>query len=70
MTTYEFSEVTPLGTHSMPAAGKMRTALAWLTKHRRKVYAVVVVLLPLVARYVPGFPADEILSVVRGILGA
>lgn len=38
---------------------------AWVIAHRRKLYAVSVVAIPLVARYVPGFPTDEVLSVIR-----
>lgn len=45
-------------------------ALAWAVAHRRKLIAGAVVLLPLVARYAPGFPADEVLSALRAYLGA
>jgi len=38
--------------------------------NRRKIYAAAVVALPLVSRYVPGFPSDEILGVLRAFLGA
>ena len=47
-----------------------RTALTWLVTHRRKVLAAAIVAVPLISRYVPGVPADDVLSVLRGILGA
>lgn len=47
-----------------------RTALTWVVTHRRKVLAAAIVAIPLLSRYVPGFPADDVLSVLRAFLGA
>ena len=45
-------------------------AVRWVVENRRKIYAAAVVAIPLVSRYVPGFPSDEILGVLRAFLGA
>lgn len=59
-----------MGEHSKPSwTSRLSDAGRWLAENRRKVYAVAVVALPLVSRYVPGFPSEEILSVARVILG-
>jgi hypothetical protein len=42
----------------------------WVTKHRRKLYAVAVVVIPLASRYVPDFPSDALMDVARAFLGA
>lgn len=62
-----------MGTHSTSATGLKalaRDAGAWLWTHRRKVASVVVVALPFVSRYFPGFPTEEVVKVVRLFLGA
>ncbi|MGX1133198.1 hypothetical protein RKD49_005388 [Streptomyces glaucescens] len=48
----------------------MGKALEWAKAYRKSILAVAVVALPLVSRYVPGFPSDEILKVLGAILGA
>jgi hypothetical protein len=58
-----------MGTHSVESS-KLREAWYWSVAHRRKILSGVVVALPLVARFVPDFPSDEILTVLRGLLGA
>lgn len=59
-----------MGNHSADNPSRIREALYWAVAHRRKILAVAVVALPLVARVVPGFPAEEVLTVVTGFLGA
>lgn len=49
---------------------KWRTAGATAWRNRRKILLAAAVTVPIMARYVPGFPADEALSVVRILLGA
>jgi hypothetical protein len=39
-------------------------------RNRRKIASVVLVALPIVSRYFPAFPTDEIVHVVRLFLGA
>lgn len=58
-----------MGTHSADSS-KFREALYWLVAHRRKVAAAVVVALPFVARFVPGFPDDVIADALRAYLGS
>lgn len=54
----------------MGTPSKVRDALYWLVANRRKVAAAVVVALPFVARFVPGFPDDVIADALRAYLGA
>jgi hypothetical protein len=58
-----------MGEHSAPE-NKWAVALGWALRNRRKIAAALVVALPLLARLVPGFPADDVLSVLRTYLGA
>jgi hypothetical protein len=65
-----------MGEHSKPRKAYdaafmavYRSAL-WVGKHRRKIYAVAVVVIPLAARYMPDFPADALLDAARVFLGA
>ncbi len=65
-----------MGAHSKPrkaydsAFMSVYDTAVWIAKHRRKVYAALVVLLPLAARLVPGFPADALLDACKVFLGA
>lgn len=65
-----------MGEHSAPesswvrVARKALTAGKWVATHRRKLYAVAVVVIPLASRYVPDFPSDAFLDVLRAFLGA
>jgi hypothetical protein len=45
-------------------------AVGWVWRNRRKVLAGALVALPLVSRYFPGFPVDDVVKVVRLFLGA
>ncbi|MGW6920858.1 hypothetical protein ACWGA9_06175 [Streptomyces sp. NPDC054950] len=58
-----------MGEHSAPESS-WASRLAWLVENRKKIVAGLVVILPLASRYVPGFPTDEVLSVLRVFLGA
>lgn len=51
-------------------AEKLWAGVKWFAANRGKILGAAVIVLPLVSRYVPSFPADEILSVVRAFLGA
>jgi len=62
-----------MGEHSAPDGGwqgKLGRAALWLVANRRKVYAGLVVAVPLLARYIPGFPADALMEAARVFLGA
>lgn len=62
-----------MGEHSAPDNGvatKLKTLAGWVWTNRRKVAAAALVVLPLAARYIPGFPAEEAVSVLRSLLGA
>ena len=62
-----------MGEHNKPESvwrTRLVRAARWVITNRRKIYAAAVVALPLVSRYVPGFPSDEILGVLRAFLGA
>ena len=59
-----------MGEHSKAEPVWWSRAVRWVVANRRKIYAAAVVAIPLVSRYVPGFPADEILGVLRAFLGA
>lgn len=62
-----------MGEHSATTAGtwsKVRDVAGWAWRNRRKLAAGAIVALPFVARYVPGFPAEEAVDILRGFLGA
>lgn len=62
-----------MGEHNAPDSGvtaKATDLARWVWRNRRKVAAAALVALPVVARYVPNFPADEAVSVLRSLLGA
>lgn len=59
-----------MGEHGKSEPVWWSRAARWVVENRRKIYAAAVVAIPLVARYVPGFPSDEILGVLRVFLGA
>ncbi|MGW4986305.1 hypothetical protein ACWEQ3_01460 [Streptomyces mirabilis] len=74
-----------MGDHSTPKPGvmssvrasanygallKVKLVLAYLVTHRRKIVSALVVALPIVARLIPDFPADDILDVLRTYFGA
>ncbi|MFJ9318812.1 hypothetical protein [Streptomyces globisporus] len=62
-----------MGEHSAPDDGwkaNLGRAVLWLVANRRKVYAGLVVALPLLARYIPDFPSDALLDAARVFLGA
>ncbi|AUG87287.1 hypothetical protein HOS59_gp23 [Streptomyces phage Rowa] len=62
-----------MGDHSAPDGGfldKAARAVSWFVANRRKIYAVVVVAIPLVSRVWPDFPADALLDAARIFLGA
>lgn len=46
------------------------TAVLWVAANRRKVYAALLVGIPLVSRYWPDFPAEALLDAARLFLGA
>lgn len=49
---------------------KAYDAALWVGKNRRKIYAFLVVAIPLAARYIPDFPSDALMDVARIFLGA
>lgn len=49
---------------------KVRFALLWVRANRGKAAAVAVLAVSAVSHYVPAFPADGVLSVIRVVLGA
>lgn len=51
-------------------AAKTWAGIRWFAANRGKILGVAVVALPLISRYVPSFPADAVLDVVRAFLGA
>lgn len=59
-----------MGEHSAPAHSALYNAGAALWKHRRKIASALIVALPIVSRFVPDFPAGEIVSALRAFLGA
>lgn len=59
-----------MGEHEAPGKPSWRVALDWALAHKRSILGVAVVALPLLSRYVPGFPAEEVLSLLRSFLGA
>ena len=61
-----------MGEHSAPRASlsdRVRSALTWAAKHRRTLALAAIIALPAVARYVPDFPVDAVLTALRGYLG-
>ncbi|MCX4572297.1 hypothetical protein OHB41_03670 [Streptomyces sp. NBC_01571] len=62
-----------MGEHNAPDSGVTAKAMdvaRWVWRNRRKVAAVALVAVPVVARCLPGFPAEEAVSVLRAFLGA
>ena len=59
-----------MGEHASQSDSTWRAVAGWAWSHRRKILAGVAVALPLVARYVPGFPDGALLDVLRVYLGA
>ena len=69
-----------MGEHSAAEAGwkvkakrlaeRTWAGIRWFAANRGKILGVAVVALPLISRYVPSFPADAVLDVVRAFLGA
>lgn len=62
-----------MGDHSAPAGGwseKVTGAWSWFVAHRRKMYAVAMVAIPLASRFVPDFPTDVFMDAARVFLGA
>lgn len=62
-----------MGEHSASSTGLKARARAIADKlwtHRRKITSALIVALPFASRYVPGFPTDEALAVLRAFLGA
>lgn len=57
-----------MGEHSAPT-NKLRGWAAYAWAHRRKIASALIVALPLASRYVPDFPSDAVLSVLRAFLG-
>lgn len=57
-----------MGEHS--AQTRTQTVLQAVWAQRRKIAGVLVVALPVVARYWPDFPTDQLLTLVRAVLGA
>jgi hypothetical protein len=59
-----------MGEHTAtPTDSSWLRALKWCVAHRRKLIAGAIVALPLVSRFVPGFPADVFVDVLRSFLG-
>lgn len=62
-----------MGEHNAPAEGwleKVSGAVTWFVSHRRKLYGVALVVIPLASRYVPDFPTDAFMDIARVFLGA
>lgn len=58
-----------MGEHSANKRSLALRALDWVRAHKRLTLTVSAVALPVVARYVPGFPSSEVLSALRLVLG-
>lgn len=56
-----------MGKHSTKSTPCWLQAIA---AHKGKILAALVVLIPLISRWVPGFPTDEVLQALRIFLGA
>ena len=59
-----------MGEHAVAQESRWIRAAKWAVANRRKIAGALVLALPLIARYAPGFPADEIMSALRAYLGA
>jgi hypothetical protein len=62
-----------MGDHSKTEASalsRVADGARWLIKNKAKVASALIVALPFVSRYVPGFPSEEALSILRVFLGA
>jgi hypothetical protein len=62
-----------MGDHSAENGPLKQMALdagAYAWRNRRRIAAGVLVALPLLSRYFPGFPVDDVVKVVRLFLGA
>jgi hypothetical protein len=59
-----------MGEHSKPREGRIRSALTWGYANRRRIALVGLLALPLVARYVPEFPTEEAVRLLRLLLGS
>jgi hypothetical protein len=59
-----------MGDHSAGSEPAWYRAGVWTINNRRKLIAGAIVALPLLSRYVPDFPSDAIMTVLRGFLGA
>jgi hypothetical protein len=62
-----------MGEHNAPDKGvkaKAADVARWLWSNRRKVAAAAILVVPIAARYLPGFPTNEALAVLRSFLGA
>lgn len=59
-----------MGEHSKDQVGHLARAWQWVSEHKRAILGALALALPLASRYVPGFPADEVLAVLRSFLGA
>lgn len=55
-----------MGKHAVWATG----ALDWVRVNKGKTLALAVAALGLLSRYVPAFPSDAVLDIVRILLGA
>jgi hypothetical protein len=59
--------------NTAPANGLKAKAVElarWVWRNRRRVAAAAIVAVPIAARYLPGFPTDEAVAVLRSFLGA
>ena len=62
-----------MGEHSTPDTGvmtKVGDVARWVWRNRRKVAAAALVALPFVARYLPDFPSEQAVDILRAFLGA
>lgn len=62
-----------MGEHSAPEPAWLVRVIAlvqWVVANKGKILTTVIAVMPLVSRYVPWFPSEEVLSVVRLFLGA
>lgn len=59
-----------MGEHSKPREGRIRSALTWALTNRRRIALAALLALPLVARYVPEFPTEEAVRLLKLVLGS
>lgn len=59
-----------MGDHSADQPSKLREAFYWAVAHRRKLVSVAIIALPIVSRFVPDFPASQVVDYLRVFLGA